>query len=402
MAISLSFRLIVAAGALGLALQANADSFVSSASSAGSASSGSISDSLNGSSNSSKGDRKVADGEYRIIQIAQTPDRVGRTRVTMQADDPEQRIVLDLPQQTFQQQGLVNGDAHVRAEPRLRHRVRTRRYASAVLPGAGRRVVRRARFASGQAFEQAGPRAGAGLAGLRGAVRRRLGKLASSSGGSLESRFCDRSTADDRRPSKTGCCALPPRCARSWPAWTTALALVSRSGLDLSRFRHPLFACRAGVAFRSWRSGPRASFTMPATNTAPENIRSGPGRFRDRHRRSRAGLSVHRALACRFGHRALCARPCSTTRRVLHLLAATYSANAYAFSTRYQNCNQWVMEMLAAGWGDLPDGEDLRERAQALAASDAHYAPQPVDVDSRLLMLASLFRAAAASGRSSR
>jgi hypothetical protein len=110
MAISLSFRLIVAAGALGLALQANADSFVSSASSAGSASSGSISDSLNGSSNSSKGDRKVADGEYRIIQIAQTPDRVGRTRVTMQADDPEQRIVLDLPQQTFQQQGLVNGD----------------------------------------------------------------------------------------------------------------------------------------------------------------------------------------------------------------------------------------------------------------------------------------------------
>ena len=110
MAISLSFRLIVAAGALGLALQANADSFVSSASSAGSASSGSISDSLNGSSNSSKGDRKVADGEYRIIQIAQTPDRVGRTRVTMQADDPEQRVVLDLPQQTFEQQQLVNGD----------------------------------------------------------------------------------------------------------------------------------------------------------------------------------------------------------------------------------------------------------------------------------------------------
>jgi hypothetical protein len=110
MSISFSFRLIVAAGALGLALQANADSFVSSASSAGSASSGSISDSLNGSSNSSKGDRKVADGEYRIIQIAQTPDRVGRTRVTMQADDPEQRVVLDLPQQTFEQQRLANGD----------------------------------------------------------------------------------------------------------------------------------------------------------------------------------------------------------------------------------------------------------------------------------------------------
>jgi hypothetical protein len=52
----------------------------------------------------------VADGEYRIIQIAATPDRAGRTRVTMQADDPQQRVVLDLPQATFDKQGLVAGD----------------------------------------------------------------------------------------------------------------------------------------------------------------------------------------------------------------------------------------------------------------------------------------------------
>jgi type IV secretory pathway TrbL component len=107
---NISLRLIVAAGALGFALQAHAESFASSASSAGSASSGSVSDSLSGSSNSSHGDRKVADGEYRIIQIAATPDRAGRTRVTMQADDPQQRIVLDLPQATFDQQGLAAGD----------------------------------------------------------------------------------------------------------------------------------------------------------------------------------------------------------------------------------------------------------------------------------------------------
>lgn len=112
MTISLPFRLIAAAGALGLALQAHADSFVSSASSAGSASSGSISDSLNGSSNSSHGDkRKVADGEYRIIQIAATPERADRTRVTMQANDPQQRVVLDLPQVTFDKQQLAVGDA---------------------------------------------------------------------------------------------------------------------------------------------------------------------------------------------------------------------------------------------------------------------------------------------------
>ncbi|RFP10653.1 MULTISPECIES: hypothetical protein [unclassified Duganella] len=112
MPISLPFRLIAAAGALGLALHANAESFASSASSAGSASSGSISDSLNGSSNSSSGDkRKVADGEYHIIQIAATPEHADRTRITMQANDPAQRIVLDLPQTTFDKQQLAVGDA---------------------------------------------------------------------------------------------------------------------------------------------------------------------------------------------------------------------------------------------------------------------------------------------------
>ena len=110
MSISLVVRCIAAVGALTLALGANAESFASSASSAGSASSGSISDSLSGSSDSSKSDRKVADGDYRIIQIAQTPDRANRTRVTLQADDPAQRIVLDMPQATFEQQQLAAGD----------------------------------------------------------------------------------------------------------------------------------------------------------------------------------------------------------------------------------------------------------------------------------------------------
>lgn len=110
MSTSSAFRCIVAVGALTLALGAQAESFASSASSAGSASSGSVSDSLSGSSDSSKSDRKVADGDYRIIQIAQTPDRAGRTRVTLQADDPAQRIVLDMPQTTFEQQQLAAGD----------------------------------------------------------------------------------------------------------------------------------------------------------------------------------------------------------------------------------------------------------------------------------------------------
>lgn len=104
-----SLRLACFAAALGLALNAHADSFASSASSAGSASSGSVSDSLSGSSHSSTGGHKTADGTYHIIDIARTPDRAGMARVTMQGERPEQRIVLDLPQATFEQQRLDKG-----------------------------------------------------------------------------------------------------------------------------------------------------------------------------------------------------------------------------------------------------------------------------------------------------
>lgn len=113
MTISSLLRLAVATAALGLTLQAQAESFASSASSAGSASSGSVSDSLGDSSNSSSGDkRKVADGNYRILEIGITPDRADRTRLTLQREgEGQQRVVLDMPQSTFAQQKLAAGDA---------------------------------------------------------------------------------------------------------------------------------------------------------------------------------------------------------------------------------------------------------------------------------------------------
>lgn len=76
--------------------------------------------------------------------------------------------------------------------------------------------------------------------------------------------------------------------------------------------------------------------------------------------------------------------------RALRLLAADYSANAYPFSVRYQNCNQWVVEMLAAAWGGLDDGEALRARAQAWLAG-RHYDPPAIDVGSHALMFAGAF-----------
>ncbi len=109
-------RGVLLAAALGLSVQAHADS-TSSASSAGSASSGSVSDSLQGSSNSSTGDQRRADGNYQIIDIEHTPGRAGSTRVAMQAGEQE-RIVLDLPEAVFAKQGLVRGDfVHAQNRP---------------------------------------------------------------------------------------------------------------------------------------------------------------------------------------------------------------------------------------------------------------------------------------------
>ena len=104
---------IAAVLATGVASQAQADSFASSASSAGSASSGSISTSLNGSSNSSTRNDKIANGAYRIDRIevlAQAPGRPGMVRLSMQAEQVDQQLTLDLPVAIFDQQHLGRGD----------------------------------------------------------------------------------------------------------------------------------------------------------------------------------------------------------------------------------------------------------------------------------------------------
>jgi hypothetical protein len=83
--IKLRRALLLTTLAAACAAPAWADSLASSASSAGSASSGSISDSLGGSSNSSKHDKRVAAGDYRVIDVAQAPAKANTTRLTLRA-----------------------------------------------------------------------------------------------------------------------------------------------------------------------------------------------------------------------------------------------------------------------------------------------------------------------------
>jgi hypothetical protein len=87
-----TFVLVAALGLMTAA--AAAESSASSASSAGSASSASVSDSIQGSSNSSTGGGKVAAGEYRVVAI--TAADAARQRVELVSEGGA-RFALLLP-----------------------------------------------------------------------------------------------------------------------------------------------------------------------------------------------------------------------------------------------------------------------------------------------------------------
>jgi hypothetical protein len=69
----------------------------------------------------------------------------------------------------------------------------------------------------------------------------------------------------------------------------------------------------------------------------------------------------------------------------LQLLGGSYSANAYAFSQRYQNCNQWLAELMAAAWGNIALDHDARKQAQDWLIAEG-YAPTVLNVRSPPLM----------------
>jgi hypothetical protein len=67
------------------------------------------------------------------------------------------------------------------------------------------------------------------------------------------------------------------------------------------------------------------------------------------------------------------------------LVAGRYSANAYAFGTRYQNCNQWLVELLAAAWS-TPSVQN-REQAQQWLKQQGYQAT-PVVLPNALWLIA--------------
>ena len=152
----------------------------------------------------------------------------------------------------------------------------------------------------------------------------------------------------------------------------SSLAIVSRSGLDLSYFGQRY--SHAGVSLQTSQNTPWSvrQLYFDCAEQKPRIFDQGLAGFvlgsddADKGFVSMVFLPTSQAGALE--------RTAKDNALSLQLLATTYSANAYAFSTQYQNCNQWLAELLAVAWAELPIQSNLRSDAQTWLASQ-NYSP---------------------------
>lgn len=168
-----------------------------------------------------------------------------------------------------------------------------------------------------------------------------------------------------------------------------ALALVARSGLALDRFG--LRYSHAGISLRGSANAPWSvrQLYFDCEQARPRLFDQGIAGFLLGGADPDIGyVSV---LLLPPADAAPLARAVQDNRQALRLLGGTYSANAHAFSLRYQNCNQWVAELLAVAWGGLaqpdglPDSDALRLDAQRWLQARG-YEPTRFDLGNPLLL----------------
>ncbi len=164
------------------------------------------------------------------------------------------------------------------------------------------------------------------------------------------------------------------------------VALISRSGLDLSRFG--VRYSHAGVSLKASAETPWAvrQLYFACDERKPRIFDQGMLAFVLGMNEPQLGyvsvVLLPAGFAGELERRAL------DNRQVLALLGGRYSANAYPFDATYQNCNQWVLELLAAARGELDPDEHPRERAQAWLKEQG-FQPTSFEVGWRPLMWAS-------------
>jgi hypothetical protein len=161
------------------------------------------------------------------------------------------------------------------------------------------------------------------------------------------------------------------------------LALVARSGLDLSWFG--LRYSHAGISLKQSPNGPWSvrQLYYACDEQRPRIFDQGISGFLLGTDNPDEGYVSLVFLPPEAG--AQVERTALSNPRSLQLLAADYSANAHPWSLRYQNCNQWVMELLGSAWGGLVLDEAGGSAAQARTQAqqwlrENGYAPMVVSV----------------------
>ena len=171
------------------------------------------------------------------------------------------------------------------------------------------------------------------------------------------------------------------------------VALVSRAGLDLGRFG--LLYSHMGIALKDQPGGQWTvrQLYYACDESRPRLFDQGAAGFA---LASETPARGHMSLVfLPEGDSALLARAALDKPLALALLSSQYSANAYAFGTRYQNCNQWVAELLASAWGGLGlaggvDQDNARNQAQAWLRAQGYQAG-PLKIPSHWMMFAGQF-----------
>jgi hypothetical protein len=162
------------------------------------------------------------------------------------------------------------------------------------------------------------------------------------------------------------------------------LALVARAGIDLDRFG--LRYSHAGISLKQSGNTPWSvrQLYYSCAESRPMLYDQGLAGFMIDQNNSRTPfvslVFLSGAAERELEHSAL------DNALALRMLAGTYSADAYAFSTTYQNCNQWLLEMLAHAWGHLPDSGDVRADAQQWLQGQ-RYQPSRIEVHNPLILL---------------
>ena len=159
------------------------------------------------------------------------------------------------------------------------------------------------------------------------------------------------------------------------------LALVARSGLDLrridQRYSHAGVSLRASTETR-WAV---RQLYYACDEKLPRLFDQGISAFLMGTDDARSGyvslVFLPEAEAAALERTAL------DNAGALRLLGAEYSANAYAFGLRYQNCNQWLAELLAAAWSEpdaaFADARSARGAAQQWLRAQG-YEPARLEV----------------------